>query len=116
MNCCHFLKAQKSTTYSSMRSSWEVRNRKPCRYRLESQAIAWKVLIRVFMLPVEDFIDLSELFRVGNKSSLAVIRQNKEILSDCLHFRKVSRPRSNLASVTDTSLPFKIPMNCTALF
>jgi len=32
------------------------------------------------MLWVEDFIDLSVLFKVENKSSLAVIRQNKEIL------------------------------------
>jgi len=31
------------------------------------------------MLWVEDFIDLSVLFKVGNKSSLAIIRQNKEI-------------------------------------
>jgi len=56
-----------------------VCNRKPCRYRLESQAIELKVLKWVFMLWVEDFIDLSVLFKVGNKSSLAIIRQNKEI-------------------------------------
>jgi len=68
------------------------------------------------MLWVEDFIDLSVLFKVGSKSSLAVIRHNKEVLCDCLRFLNVSRPRSNLASVNDNSLPFKFLMNHTALF
>jgi len=48
-------------------SSRTVRNRKLYRYTLESQAIALKVLIRVFMLWVEDFIDLSVLLRVELK-------------------------------------------------
>jgi len=45
-----------------------------------SSYLALKVLIRAFVLWVEDFIDLRVLFKVGNKSLLAVIKQNKVLL------------------------------------